>query len=45
LIARLFALAKLSPQRRVANFIEALELVPGAEKDDLLATLRARQEN
>ena len=45
LIARLFSLAKLSPQRRVANFIEALELVPGHEKDDLLAALRARQEN
>ncbi len=42
LIERLFTLAKRSPAHRIANFIEAVELVPGPEKDDLLATLRTR---
>ena len=45
LINRLFELAKLSPQHRVANFVEAIELVPGDEKNDLLAMLRARLGN
>ena len=42
LINRLYALAKLSPERRLANFIEAIELVPGDEKDELLESLRER---
>lgn len=43
LIKRLYALAKLSPPHRLANFIEAIELVPGDEKDELLDMLRGRQ--
>ena len=42
LIDRLYALAKLSPERRLANFIEAIELVPGDEKNELLESLRGR---
>ncbi len=44
LVQRLFALAKLSPERHVPNFIEALELVPGPAKDDLLESLRRGSE-
>jgi hypothetical protein len=42
LIARLYALAKLSPKQRADNFIEALELIPGEEKDAILALLRRK---
>jgi hypothetical protein len=38
----LFTLAKLSPQHRIDNFIAALELVPGSEKDELLEQLNKR---
>ena len=44
LIQQLYALAKRSPARRIANFIEAVELVPGDEKNEMLAWLRGRQE-
>lgn len=43
LVERLYTLAKLSPPHRLANFIEALELVPGEEKNKLLNWLRDRQ--
>lgn len=43
LIERLYALAKRSTPHRIANFIEAVELVPGDEKNELLAWLRNRQ--
>jgi hypothetical protein len=39
---QLFRLARLSTQQRLPNFIAALELVPGDEKDELLADLRRR---
>jgi hypothetical protein len=45
LIGRLFALAKLSPPQRLANYIEAVELVPDDEKDEMLAWLHERQAN
>jgi hypothetical protein len=43
LIERLYMLAKISPPHRLANFIEAVELVPGDEKNELLEWLRDRQ--
>ena len=43
LIERLYALAKLSPPHRIANFIEAVELVPGEEKNELLEWLQKRK--
>ncbi len=43
LIARLYALAKISPRHRIENFIEAVELTPGEEKDEILAFLRSRE--
>jgi hypothetical protein len=42
LVEHLFSLAKLSPQRHLPNYIEALELVPGPAKNDLLESLRKR---
>jgi hypothetical protein len=45
LVNRLYTLAKISPPHRLANFIEAVELVPGEEKNELLAWLRTRQAN
>jgi hypothetical protein len=42
LIARLYALAKLSPPHRIPNFIEAVELTPGEEKEAVLALLKRR---
>lgn len=42
LTARLLRLADDSPSRRLPDFIEALELLPGPEKDDTLKRLRAR---
>jgi hypothetical protein len=44
LIARLFRLAEESSTRRLPHFIEAVALVPGEEKDDLLARLHDRLE-
>jgi hypothetical protein len=44
LVNRLYALAKISPPHRIATFIEALELVPGEEKNDLLEWLKERHE-
>lgn len=43
LTERLYALARLSPLARVANFIAALELTSSSERDDLLETLHRRQ--
>lgn len=43
LIHRLYEHAKLSPAHRLANFIEAVELVPGDEKDAMLEWLQKRQ--
>ena len=41
-IARLYGLAKLSSQHRLANYIEAIELIPGDDKDEMLEMLRKR---
>ena len=38
----LFALARSSPQHRTENFVAALELVPGEEKESVLLTLNKR---
>lgn len=38
----LYALAKISPQHRIENFVAALELVPGDEKEVILALLNKR---
>jgi hypothetical protein len=43
LVEMLFTLAKVSPQHRIANFIAALELVPGAEKESIVEMLNQRQ--
>jgi len=43
LIARLYALAKIAPKHRIENFVEAVELTPGEEKDALLNFLKRKQ--
>jgi hypothetical protein len=43
LIARLYALAKITPKHRIENFVEAVGLTPGEEKDDLLAFLKRKR--
>ena len=45
LIERLYGLAKLSSQHRLTNYIEAIELIPGEEKEELLESLRKRADN
>lgn len=43
LIEQLYAQAKLSPLHRIPNYIEALELIPGDEKAEMLVWLQKRQ--
>lgn len=43
LIARLYALAKIAPKHRIENFVEAVELTPGEERDEILIFLRSRR--
>lgn len=42
LTALLYRLAQTSPQRHIGNYIEALELLPGDEKNDAVAALKRR---
>lgn len=41
--AALYAMAKMMPLKRVENYIEAIELTSGGERDELLAALRRRK--
>jgi hypothetical protein len=41
--AALYAMAKLTPLKRIEDYIEAVELTSGGERDALLAALRGRK--
>jgi hypothetical protein len=39
----LYTMAKMTPLKRIADYIEAVELTSGSERDELLASLRRRK--